>query len=198
MRDSDTRHVYKRLARKAAMFNTQVVLHKMAGWQRCLVLLLLVAITYVSSVEETMVPPDARNFNSQDWLMKRYKDGVRDSQKVYEDFERQVPHYCDPPNPCPLGYDSGYKGCDSSVLDTVQFNRDFMTSQQLRRLCPCDSEHDSCKDEERSGKVHTISSAFRLNRTQSYIADQATFQDVVSIFELSDIFQVQEAQSVLQ
>jgi len=49
-----------------------------------------------------------------------------------------LPAYCDPPNPCPIGY-TAKDGCISleAFENTSEFSREF----QSRQNCLCDSEH---------------------------------------------------------
>ena len=49
-----------------------------------------------------------------------------------------MPAYCDPPNPCPIGYTTK-DGCISleDFENTSEFSREF----QSRQNCLCDSEH---------------------------------------------------------
>merc|ERR1719219_3288251 len=49
-----------------------------------------------------------------------------------------LPAYCDPPNPCPIGYTTK-DGCISleDFENTSEFSREF----QSRQNCLCDSEH---------------------------------------------------------
>ncbi len=47
-----------------------------------------------------------------------------------------LPAYCDPPNPCPLGY-TEKDGCLEAFENTSEFSRTY----QARQNCLCDSEH---------------------------------------------------------
>jgi hypothetical protein len=47
-----------------------------------------------------------------------------------------LPAYCDPPNPCPIGYTSK-DGCIEDFENTSEFSRAY----QGRQNCLCDSEH---------------------------------------------------------
>lgn len=47
-----------------------------------------------------------------------------------------LPAYCDPPNPCPLGYTSK-DGCLEDFENTSEFSRTYQAHQN----CLCDSEH---------------------------------------------------------
>ncbi|VDD95151.1 unnamed protein product [Enterobius vermicularis] len=47
-----------------------------------------------------------------------------------------LPAYCDPPNPCPVGY-SGADGCLEEFDNTAEFSKAYQESQ----TCACDHEH---------------------------------------------------------
>ena len=44
--------------------------------------------------------------------------------------------YCDPPNPCPIGYTTA-DGCIEDFENSSEFSRGF----QSRQKCICDTEH---------------------------------------------------------
>lgn len=50
--------------------------------------------------------------------------------------DHAVPSYCDPPNPCPIGY-SARDGCLESFVNSASFSREYQAKQQ----CSCDNEH---------------------------------------------------------
>jgi len=47
-----------------------------------------------------------------------------------------LPAYCDPPNPCPIGYTAA-DGCIESFENTSEFSRRYQSTQN----CICDTEH---------------------------------------------------------
>ncbi|XP_074601377.1 secretogranin_V domain-containing protein 7B2 isoform X1 [Brevipalpus obovatus] len=47
-----------------------------------------------------------------------------------------LPAYCDPPNPCPIGY-TAEDGCLEDFVNSADFSRDYQSSQK----CMCDREH---------------------------------------------------------
>ena len=47
-----------------------------------------------------------------------------------------LPAYCDPPNPCPIGYTSA-DGCIEDFENTSEFSRRYQATQK----CICDTEH---------------------------------------------------------
>merc|ERR1712242_61618 len=54
-----------------------------------------------------------------------------------------LPAYCDPPNPCPIGYTSS-DGCLEDFENTSEYSRKFQATQR----CICDTEHMfDCPDE---------------------------------------------------
>lgn len=59
----------------------------------------------------------------------------------------QLPAYCDPPNPCPIGYDPETFGgtCDLDIPNTKDFNRNWILQMIESGQCSCDEEHmDAC------------------------------------------------------
>nr|AEE62827.1 unknown [Dendroctonus ponderosae] len=50
--------------------------------------------------------------------------------------DASLPAYCNPPNPCPVGYNED-QGCLSDFENTSSFSRDY----QLLQDCMCDTEH---------------------------------------------------------
>lgn len=47
-----------------------------------------------------------------------------------------LPAYCNPPNPCPVGY-TEEQGCTTDFENTASFSREYQAAQE----CMCDSEH---------------------------------------------------------
>ncbi|XP_043237666.1 neuroendocrine protein 7B2-like [Amphibalanus amphitrite] len=67
-----------------------------------------------------------------------------------------LPAYCEPPNPCPLGYTAS-DGC----LETFENSAAFSRKYQARQECMCDTEHmfncpDSTSDSEISALARSI------------------------------------------
>nr|CAG4649676.1 EOG090X0DEG [Scapholeberis mucronata] len=50
--------------------------------------------------------------------------------------ENVLPAYCNPPNPCPIGYTAD-DGCLEEFENTAAFSREYQSSQD----CMCDTEH---------------------------------------------------------
>lgn len=50
--------------------------------------------------------------------------------------DHAVPSYCDPPNPCPIGY-TAEDGCLENFINSASFSREYQAKQQ----CSCDNEH---------------------------------------------------------
>ena len=51
--------------------------------------------------------------------------------------DRGLPAYCDPPNPCPIGYSSDEFDCLEEFENSASFSREYQSSQE----CMCDQEH---------------------------------------------------------
>jgi len=61
---------------------------------------------------------------------------VHNKQEVKTD--RYLPAYCDPPNPCPVGF-TAEDGCDPSPRE--KFTADYSKLYQASQECHCDREH---------------------------------------------------------
>ncbi|XP_030568132.1 uncharacterized protein LOC115767900 [Drosophila novamexicana] len=66
--------------------------------------------------------------------------------------DASLPAYCNPPNPCPEGYDMEQQAgnCISDFDNTAIYSREFQAAQE----CTCDSEHMfDCADQENAAGV---------------------------------------------
>jgi len=54
--------------------------------------------------------------------------------------DQELPAFCDPPNPCPLGFEAD--DCDASPMST--FTAEYSRSYQSQQDCQCDHDHDEC------------------------------------------------------
>jgi len=84
------------------------------------------------------------------------------SQKLRdeEDFQQRqeiksdnvLPAYCEPPNPCPVGYTAEH-GCLEEFENTAEFSRDYQAQQK----CVCDTEHMfTCAEKDASDVGQTL------------------------------------------
>ncbi|PAV85885.1 hypothetical protein WR25_09135 isoform B [Diploscapter pachys] len=80
--------------------------------------------------------------------------------KEEEDFQQRqeiksdnvLPAYCEPPNPCPVGY-TAEQGCLEEFDNTAEFSRDYQAQQH----CVCDQEHMfNCAEKEASDVGQTL------------------------------------------
>lgn len=62
-------------------------------------------------------------------------DGTFENVQVIK-TDRAVPSYCDPPNPCPIGY-TAEDGCLEEFVNSASFSREY----QAKQHCSCDNEH---------------------------------------------------------
>lgn len=62
-------------------------------------------------------------------------DGTFENVQVVKS-DNAIPSYCDPPNPCPIGYTTE-DGCLEEFVNSASFSRDYQANQQ----CSCDNEH---------------------------------------------------------
>lgn len=66
-------------------------------------------------------------------------DGAIDNKEEVKSDE-DLPAYCDPPNPCPIGVLSD--DCDPRTFDifTAQYSKNYQEQQN----CMCDDDHNEC------------------------------------------------------
>lgn len=62
-------------------------------------------------------------------------DGTFENVQVIK-TDHAIPSYCDPPNPCPLGF-TAEDGCLENFVNSASFSREYQAKQQ----CSCDNEH---------------------------------------------------------
>lgn len=62
-------------------------------------------------------------------------DGSFENVQVVKS-DRAVPSYCDPPNPCPIGF-TAEDGCLENFVNSASFSREY----QAKQKCSCDNEH---------------------------------------------------------
>merc|ERR1712080_295464 len=67
-----------------------------------------------------------------------------------------LPAYCDPPNPCPLGYTNA-DGCIEGFENTSEFSRRYQSTQN----CICDTEHMFNCPSQPSGDVGEVKPSFK-------------------------------------
>ncbi|GBP45148.1 Neuroendocrine protein 7B2 [Eumeta japonica] len=82
-----------------------------------------------------------------------------------------LPAYCNPPNPCPVGY-TEEQGCLSEFENTAAFSREY----QLAQRCMCDGEHMfSCPPERgelRLDHKNLIAKKYQLEDENPYLAGE--------------------------
>lgn len=54
--------------------------------------------------------------------------------------DEELPSYCNPPNPCPLGFEAN--DCDASPM--LKFTAEYSRLYQTEQDCQCDNDHDQC------------------------------------------------------
>lgn len=62
-------------------------------------------------------------------------DGTFENVQVVK-TDHAVPSYCDPPNPCPIGF-TAEDGCLENFINSASSSREYQAKQQ----CSCDNEH---------------------------------------------------------
>ncbi len=56
--------------------------------------------------------------------------------------DEDLPAYCEPPNPCPIGYEG--EECDSRPY--AEFTAEYSKNYQENQDCMCDDDHNQCND----------------------------------------------------
>lgn len=62
--------------------------------------------------------------------------GQQHFYKIKPKTDATLPAYCNPPNPCPVGY-TEEQGCITDFENTAAYSRDYQAAQE----CMCDAEH---------------------------------------------------------
>jgi hypothetical protein len=60
--------------------------------------------------------------------------------------DEDLPAYCDPPNPCPVGYDG--EDCDKRPYE--EYTAEYSKNYQEQQNCMCDDDHNECHKSVRS------------------------------------------------
>jgi len=68
---------------------------------------------------------------------------VPNKEEVKTDAD--LPAYCDPPNPCPVGYKG--KDCDAT-RHFADFTAEYSKSYQEQQFCMCDDDHNECQSKQ--------------------------------------------------
>lgn len=91
----------------------------------------------------------------------KYKGGQKAQAEIKTDAV--LPAYCNPPNPCPVGYSSD-DGCIETFENTAAFSRAYQASQD----CMCDSEHmfDCPAPKESNSELDLTENDFLINDLQ--------------------------------
>merc|ERR1712110_976332 len=69
-------------------------------------------------------------------------DGSKTNFKQIKTDEK-LPAYCQPPNPCPVGYTGSFDECNPMPFH--DFTAQFSKKYQSKQACMCDSEHNNCQ-----------------------------------------------------
>lgn len=70
------------------------------------------------------------------YLANSNGDNIPHHFKLQPKTDATLPAYCNPPNPCPVGYTED-QGCQINFENTAAFSRDYQSAQE----CMCDGEH---------------------------------------------------------
>ena len=90
-----------------------------------------------------------------------HPDGaINNKEEVKSDED--LPAYCDPPNPSPLGY----KGEDCEKRPYYEFTAEYSKFYQEQQNCMCDDDHNDCQKWPKAkslDKVSDIMSNIQMN-----------------------------------
>lgn len=115
-------------------------------------------------------------------------DGSFENVQVVKS-DHAVPSYCDPPNPCPIGY-SAADGCLEKFVNSASFSREYQASQK----CACDNEHSlfNC-----AAPISSISNDIYLNQYETEpsksVQSEATEEDQTELSNHIDDLQDERA-----
>ncbi|KAF8785079.1 neuroendocrine protein 7B2-like isoform X1 [Argiope bruennichi] len=99
-------------------------------------------------------------------------DGSMKNVKIVK-TDAALPAYCQPPNPCPLGYIAD-DGCLEQFENTAAFSREYQRSQD----CMCDSEHMfDCPGATRESEIDALARSFENEGLAESTLDRF-FQDL--------------------
>ncbi|XP_045617008.1 neuroendocrine protein 7B2 [Procambarus clarkii] len=103
--------------------------------------------------------------NYEGKLKQRPKPNTSGLKSPSSGGEGVLPAYCNPPNPCPIGYTAA-DGCLEEFDNTAGFSRDYQSLQD----CMCDTEHmfecvDSTRDSEITALARSIQNEGVLDST---------------------------------
>ncbi|CAF0798787.1 unnamed protein product [Brachionus calyciflorus] len=66
--------------------------------------------------------------------------------------DEDLPAYCDPPNPCPIGY----TGEDCDPRPFTEFTAEYSKNYQEQQSCMCDEDHNECSKSVKTKSVDKI------------------------------------------
>lgn len=67
--------------------------------------------------------------------------------------DEDLPAYCNPPNPCPVGYTG--EGCDRKPFE--EYTAEYSKAYQEEQNCMCDNDHNECQNTSRRSKSDRVS-----------------------------------------
>ena len=79
-------------------------------------------------------------------------DGTVDNKEEIKSDE-DLPAYCDPPNPCPVGY----LGDDCDRRPYFQFTAEYSKFYQEQQNCMCDDDHNDCQKSAKAKSTDKVS-----------------------------------------
>lgn len=109
-----------------------------------------------------------------------FDDSASNSRARFKN-EAPLPAYCNPPNPCPVGYTEDQQ-CETDFENTSAFSRDYQEAQE----CMCDDEHMfNCPSKESKligNDIATLlAKEFQLSKSKDSFAKKSHSNEVCSV-----------------
>lgn len=78
--------------------------------------------------------------------------------------DEDLPAYCDPPNPCPVGYE----GDDCDARPYAQFTAEYSKVYQEQQNCMCDDDHNDCQRSAKTKSADKISEMMHMSNIDKF------------------------------
>lgn len=99
-----------------------------------------------------------------------HPDGtVNNKEEIKSDED--LPAYCDPPNPCPLGY----LGDDCDARPYHEFSAEYSKAYQEQQNCMCDDDHNDCQKSSKSKSLDNKMNDMMMGNLQQMTHVEVTY-----------------------
>lgn len=120
--------------------------------------------------------------DDDDYDLNGHLDGVWETEPMAKPQtwlrvknEVTLPAYCNPPNPCPVGYTEDQE-CQTDFENTATFSREYQAAQE----CMCDNEHmfdcpakEAGDDSLEPNLTAMLAREFQINKYKSFMAKKS-------------------------